>query len=176
VGALPLPSASPGPSFIVLVRKLTFCTPLQGGTRNPLNWFARVAPSKSALEQKGSLHLVHGLDVARAIVAVVLAPTLSSHGNARNDRGERWIVSDLRVLDWWDLVSSHPTPPPPPSGSVSGEHSPDRAAWVLDLMDKHSVRALPRAPHELGRAIDSSEFWRTYGLAPVKGRWEAGKL
>ncbi|BGO95093.1 hypothetical protein NBRC10512_006376 [Rhodotorula toruloides] len=149
---------------------------LWGGTRNPLNWFARIAPTKSALEQKGSLHLIHGLDVARAIVAVVLAPTLPrSAESVREGRGERWVVSDLRVLDWWDLVSSHPSPPPS-SASHDGESSPDRTKWVLDLMHTHNIRGLPRSPEELGRAIDSSEFWRAFGVGPVKGRWEEGKL
>ncbi|BGP34944.1 hypothetical protein JCM10296v2_006768 [Rhodotorula toruloides] len=144
---------------------------LWGGTRNPLNWFSRIAPTKSALEQKGSLHLIHGLDVARAIVAVVLTPSLPSEGK---ERGERWVVSDLRVMDWWDLVSSHPSPPS--SASHCGESSPDRAKWVLDLMHTHNIRALPRSPEELGRAIDSSEFWRAFKVCPVKGRWEEGKL
>ncbi|BGP27238.1 hypothetical protein Rt10032_c12g4739 [Rhodotorula toruloides] len=149
---------------------------LWGGTRNPLNWFTRIAPTKSTLEQKGSLHLIHGLDVARAIVAVVLAPTLPSSSEGKG-RGERWVVSDLRVLDWWDLVSSHPSSsPPPPSASSDHEPSPNRALWVLDLMSTHNIRGLPRSPEELGRAIDSSEFWRTFGLVPVKGRWEEGKL
>jgi hypothetical protein len=43
---------------------------LWGGTRHPKNWISRVAPTKSALEIKGSLHLIHGHDVARLVLAV----------------------------------------------------------------------------------------------------------
>jgi hypothetical protein len=43
---------------------------LWGGSRHPRNWISRVAPSKSSLELKGSLHLIHGHDAARLVVAV----------------------------------------------------------------------------------------------------------
>mgnify|MGYP006886188722 CR=1 FL=1 len=151
----------------------------QGGSRNPINWFTRIAPTPEALEAKGSLHLLHGLDLARAIIAVHLAPSLPTCSSADVEKGtgQRWIVSDLRVLDWWDLASAHPTGPsaPPPAASAAGERSPDRALWVQDLMRKHGVRALPRTPQELGRAIDAREFWDAFGLMPVRGRWEEAR-
>jgi len=62
---------------------------LWGGTRSIRNYVSKVAPSKEALAAKGSIHMVHGLDVARAIVALHEAFT----------PGERWIVSDGRVYD-----------------------------------------------------------------------------
>ncbi|GAA5937223.1 hypothetical protein JCM3775_001583 [Rhodotorula graminis] len=151
---------------------------LWGGSRNPANWFTRIAPTPEALEGKGSLHLLHGIDLARAIIAVHLAPTLPSSSAATGaGTGQRWIVSDLRVLDWWDLASAHPLagPPPPAALLSTGERSPDRALWVQDLMRKHGVRALPRTPHELGRAIDAREFWEAFGLMPVRGRWEEAR-
>jgi hypothetical protein len=43
---------------------------LWGGTRLPRNWVDRVAPTKEMLRKKTSLHLIHGYDVARAVVAV----------------------------------------------------------------------------------------------------------
>lgn len=43
---------------------------LWGGVRNPKNWISRVAATKSSLEDKGSLHLIHGADVARLIISV----------------------------------------------------------------------------------------------------------
>lgn len=43
---------------------------LWGGDRHPKNWVERVAPTKEKLREKTSLHLVHGADVAQAIVAV----------------------------------------------------------------------------------------------------------
>ncbi|BGP42989.1 hypothetical protein JCM10450v2_007109 [Rhodotorula kratochvilovae] len=148
---------------------------LWGGTRNPSNWIARIAPTPAALEAKGSLHLVHGLDVARAIVAVHLAASLPSSSSAASGTGQRWIVSDLRVYDWWDLVAAHPGAPSAAQGDKGGEGSPDRALWVQQCMQKHGVRALPRSPVELGRAIDAREFWDAFGLMPVKGRWEEAR-
>jgi hypothetical protein len=43
---------------------------LWGGERQPKNWIDRVAATKDQLKDKTSLHLVHGEDVARAIIAV----------------------------------------------------------------------------------------------------------
>ncbi|GAA5865172.1 hypothetical protein JCM3774_002160 [Rhodotorula dairenensis] len=166
---------------------------LWGGSRDPINWLARVAPTEAALEQKGSLHLIHGLDVARAVVAVHLAGTLPtslpstpvSIGQEEDENrrekarptGQRWILTDMHILDWWDLASAHPDAPSPSSASASSdsEKSPDRAQWVRNLMRKHDVRALPRSAAELGRAIDAREFWDAFGIAPVKARWEKGR-
>jgi hypothetical protein len=44
------------------------------------------------------------------------------------------------------------------------------ARWVLELMNEHDVRALPRPIQALGRALDSREFWDVFGLAPRRGR------
>lgn len=43
---------------------------LWGGERLVKHWVDRVASSKEMLRGKGSLHMIHGEDVARAIVAV----------------------------------------------------------------------------------------------------------
>ncbi|KAJ9628843.1 hypothetical protein H2203_002746 [Taxawa tesnikishii (nom. ined.)] len=43
---------------------------LWGGERQPRNWVGRVASTKEQVQGKTSLHMVHGEDVARAIVAV----------------------------------------------------------------------------------------------------------
>lgn len=43
---------------------------LWGGSRHPKTWVDRVAPTKDKLKEKNSLHLVHGHDVARSVIAV----------------------------------------------------------------------------------------------------------
>ena len=43
---------------------------LWGGARQPKHWIDRVAATKEQLKGKKSLHLIHGQDVARAIIAV----------------------------------------------------------------------------------------------------------
>jgi hypothetical protein len=54
---------------------------LWGGSRQPSNWVERVAKTKDALKEKASLHLIHGQDVARAIIAV----------SKQFTKGERWV-------------------------------------------------------------------------------------
>jgi hypothetical protein len=56
---------------------------LWGGDRQPRNWLDRVAPTKEKLQDKTSLHLIHGQDVARAIIAV--------HHDFDNATGERFV-------------------------------------------------------------------------------------
>jgi hypothetical protein len=63
--------------------------------------------------------MIHGHDVARAILAVHAHPTRAT--------GERWILTDNRVYDWWDLASAwgnaRSTPPKP-----GGRHAAKVAA------------------------------------------------
>ncbi|KAK0500083.1 hypothetical protein EDD18DRAFT_1307608 [Armillaria luteobubalina] len=120
---------------------------LWGGTRDPKNYVGRVAPTKEALKAKDGLHLIHGQDVARAILAVHLNPSKTV--------GQRWLLTDGRVYDWWDIASAW---------------SEEKAQWVRELMHDESVRALPRDISTLGRALDSRDFWDTFELVPVKAR------
>ncbi|KAF6755346.1 hypothetical protein DFP72DRAFT_896542 [Ephemerocybe angulata] len=143
---------------------------LWGGARSPRNWVGRVAPTKEALRNKGSIHLIHGLDVARAILAI--------HSNFDKAQGQRWILTDGRVYDWWDLASAWGLPTskdgePPHEGEKEedGERGP-HPRWVRELMQETGVRALPRNVEMLGRAVDSREVWATFGLMPLKARLE----
>ena len=160
----------------------------QGGSRDPANWFKRIAPSKEALAAKGSVHFVHGHDVARAVLAVHSAPphyqesgasvdqtdsrsdvNVQDKGRSHHLLGRRYIVTDLRVYDWWDLASAWA------HESTADCACADAATWVRELMDEHGVRALPRSPEQIGRAMDSREFWKDFDLVPVKGRWERAR-
>ncbi|KAF7312674.1 hypothetical protein MIND_00281700 [Mycena indigotica] len=127
---------------------------LWGGQRIPRNWLGRVASTKEALAAKGSLHLIHGEDVARAILAI--------HNDFATAAGERWLLTDGRVYDWWDLASAWR------AGSAPPEDAP--AIWVRELMKEAGVKVLPRDKADLGRVLDSSEFWDTFGLSPVHAR------
>ncbi|KAI8818336.1 uncharacterized protein EV422DRAFT_180647 [Fimicolochytrium jonesii] len=117
---------------------------LYGGTRDPRNWVPRVAPDLPALRGKGSLHVIHGEDVAQAVLAVSRDFT----------PGERWLVTDTRVYCWWDLAAAW------------GDR--DEARWVLRLMEEAGVRGLPRPVEMLGRAVDSTAFWRRFGVVPLR--------
>ena len=134
--------------------------------------------------------MIHGSDVARAILA--------AHAHFDRAAGERWLLTDMRVYDWWDLcaawgdentkaemeahrcaagVGEMKVDTTAAAGSVATETLPRRtkgphARWVRELMKEEGVRALPRAPEQLGRALDSTGFWNTFELEPVITRLE----
>ncbi|GLB40762.1 hypothetical protein LshimejAT787_0806330 [Lyophyllum shimeji] len=139
-----------------------------GAQRDPRDWLTRVAPTKAALRDKRSLHLLHGHDLARAILAVHADRFVQA-------AGQRWLVTDGRVYDWWDLAAAWgssldagETETAPGSGPPHPRPCPCYARWVRELMREQGVRALPRGVGELGRALDSREFWEVFGLSPVR--------
>jgi hypothetical protein len=117
---------------------------LYGGPRQPKNWIPKVASTKASLAVKTSIHLIHGLDVARLVLAV----------NQKFTPGQRWLVTDLRVYDWWELVL----------GLDEGERIP----WVLELLQENKTKALPRPPELMDRCLDSKETWIHFGLLPTQ--------
>lgn len=128
---------------------------LYGGTRQPRNWVIRVASTKEQVKGKKALHLIHGDDVARGIIAV----------HKKFTPGKRWLLTDLRVYDWWDLIQSW-------GNDVVGKESEEQlhyVAWVGELMIEEDVRALPRSVETLGRVLDSRAFWNEMGVWPSVG-------
>jgi len=103
--------------------------------------------------------MIHGSDLARAILAV--------HTHFSLALGQRWLLTDARVYDWWDLASAWGTNGEGRIGEVpEGPHP----AWVKELMDEENVRALPREMAKLGRLLDGRDFWKTFGLSPGRAR------
>lgn len=138
---------------------------LWGGSRQPRNWVTRVATSKAQLATKTSLHMIHGRDVARAILAV--------HHHFDKAKGERWLLTDGFVYDWYALIAGWGDGSST-SASEGGDDGADAKGphleWLQELMVEQNVRALPRAAEDLGRNYDSREFWRTFGIVPVRAR------
>ncbi|KAK6592781.1 hypothetical protein H4I96_11379 [Botrytis cinerea] len=133
---------------------------LWGGERNPKYWIERVAASKVMLSGKKSLHMVHGLDVSRGVVGVI--------GNWEKARGQRFILTDLMVYDWWSLILGY-------AGELDAENGDGKMEgrqikWIGELMKEHDVKALPRSMDDLGRCYDSREFWETFDVMPVRSR------
>lgn len=130
---------------------------LYGGTREPRNWVSRVAKDKEQLKNKKALHLIHGDDVARAIVAM----------HKRFYAGERWLLTDLIVHDWWKLVWDW-------ADSLEAEwkgaeeDKPQYKKWVQECMNEEDVRALPRSIELLGRVLDSRDFWNAMKMRPSR--------
>jgi len=88
------------------------------------------------------------------------------------------LLTDARVYDWWDLASAWGTNTSS-TESKEDEISPTilnykilaggpQYEWVRELMIEQGIRALPRDIHVLGRALDSRDFWESFGLFPVK--------
>lgn len=131
---------------------------LYGGERVPSNFAKRVGSTMEKLGEKGSVHLVHGRDVARAVVAVY-----EKHEDAHM-WGRRWIISDGQTYDWWLLaLTLRPLP------------LEDGVEWVAQLCRKHAVSSLPRplskssgqtAPRYIQRSLEGKEFWSSVGLEP----------
>ncbi|MBW0462308.1 hypothetical protein O181_002023 [Austropuccinia psidii MF-1] len=152
-----------GPTQLIFQTTVLNLSGLWGGQRHIRNFVSKViAPTKQVLRSKNSIHMIHGLDVSRAIVAVIKRFSSAA--------GQRWIVTDQRVYDWWDLASAW--------GETGTEHRDSQttigpqAQWVNELMTESNLKALPRPPEVLGRALDSQEFWTTFGLTPVRARLE----
>jgi hypothetical protein len=140
---------------------------LYGGERDPKDWVVRVARTKEQVRGKWALHLVHGADVARAVVGVYWKRKEEAM------RGTRWLVTDLRVYDWWDLIQDWG---PEVQRRVAGPEGEEKAQgleytrWVGELMVEGGVRSLPRGPEVLGRVLDSRAFWEEIGNWPGQGR------
>jgi hypothetical protein len=142
---------------------------LYGGARQPRNWVDRVVKSKELLKAKGSLHLIHGTDVARAIVAM----------HEKFTPGKRWLLCDLHTYDWWDLVESWASDalralereePSSTDQAIKEARQKELLLWVGELMVEENVKALPRDTPLLGRVLDGRKFWATMGIWPTQGR------
>ncbi|KAH6664252.1 hypothetical protein B0J14DRAFT_249508 [Halenospora varia] len=133
---------------------------LWGGERQAKHWLDRVAATKEQLKGKKSLHMVHGLDVARGILAV--------HRNFKHAARERWMLTDCFIYDWWALILGFAGEQD--NDNSNNEREKTQIKWVGELMTEDNVRALPRSTEQLGRCYDSREFWNTFGLMPVRAR------
>ncbi|KAL2207084.1 hypothetical protein CC79DRAFT_1271771 [Sarocladium strictum] len=145
---------------------------LYGGTRQPRDWLSRVIKSKDDLKKKGALHVIHGEDVARAVVAV--------HRNKGNASGKRYLICDMHVYDWWDLAQDwtllrlRESQEREMEGTDENEEIRQKSQamlrWVHELMIEEGVKALPRDASAVGRALDGRRFWRDMGILPIRGR------
>jgi nucleoside-diphosphate-sugar epimerase len=137
-------------------------------------WERAVPNEEELLGGKKSVHFVDGRDVARVILAVATKFERVSN--------KRWIVTDGRVYDWWELVwdASHGLDKRAERGLLKGPNkiqddltiSPAAETsiyriWVQSLMRKQQVKALPRPAEMLGRALDGRAIWAALGITPL---------
>ena len=119
--------------------------------RQPRNWVPRF-PTREAIRNKlltRQLHLIHGKDVARAIVAV----------HQQFTPGERWIVTDNGCYDWIKLFL------------VWGNEEQISMARDLAANDDVCRKELGNGSLEdivarggVKPRLDSTEFWQTFGI------------
>jgi hypothetical protein len=139
---------------------------LYGGVRVPRTWLPRLAKSKEDVRKRGAVHFVHGEDVARAIIA--------THRNFT--KGKRWIITDLRVYDWYDLIMSFSAISAMTAEQQAAASEQDAALrlqfnkWVGELMLEENIRALPREMELLGRKLDARAFWKHHNIWPQHPR------
>ena len=139
---------------------------LHGGQRDVRNWISRVAKSKSDVKGKRAVHLVHGVDVARAVVL-----SIEKWGFVC---GRRWILTDLWTNDWWGIIlrwGKNAREAAVEKGRREDEDSSEGESlryeeWVRELMVEEGVRALPRGTERLGRLVDGRGFWNAVGSTP----------
>lgn len=143
---------------------------LYGGTRQPRDWLDRVIKTKEELRKKGALHVIHGEDVARAVLAV----------HRKRASGKRYILCDVHVYDWWDLAQDWALLALREGRENGLEKTEEGNAvlrktqailrWVHELMIQEGVKALPRDTSAVGRALDGRGFWHDMGILPIHGR------
>ncbi|ORY95484.1 hypothetical protein BCR43DRAFT_493071 [Syncephalastrum racemosum] len=127
---------------------------LWGAQRQPRNWVARFS-TEEAIRAKlltRQLHLIHGQDVARAILAVHEQP-----------RGGRWIVTDRGCQDWIRLFLTWASSD---QLILARRLAHEDEACRTALHNATLEEAVARG--NVQPASDSREFWDTFGLEPTK--------
>ncbi|CAO3694210.1 unnamed protein product [Umbelopsis ramanniana] len=127
---------------------------LWGGQRQPKNWMPRMNKPE-AIKGKiltRQLHLVHGKDVARAILAV--------HGQFTP--GERWLITDQTAIDWmkmflvWGAKEQIDTIEDLRHNDPECREAIGDKGTLEDIVRKGGVK--PR--------LNSDEFWSTFHIKP----------
>ncbi|CAO3595404.1 unnamed protein product [Absidia cylindrospora] len=128
---------------------------LWGAQRQPKNWVSRFAIEEKL---KGKLlvrqlHLIHGKDVARAVLA--------THTGFQKAEGQRWIVTDAGCYDWLQLFSTWASSDSTQNFTTLDHDDEVQQKWgkgqtISALVEKDGV-----APR-----LDSSDFWTTFELEP----------
>jgi hypothetical protein len=143
--------------------------------------FERGAPrTKEGVGGKGSVHFIHGVDVGRVIVGICEGvcrkeSTGREHGVWERVRGQRWLLTDLRVYDWWEIVwdnAEYMQRLLEDSGEAKGgkagiEKGLTYREWVLELMREQGVQSLPREVEVLKRVLDGRDVWEAVGMTPM---------
>ena len=138
-------------------------------------WERAVPKSKEKLREKKNVHFIHGADVARVILRVDEKGIASQQSGNSDSGGSRWLVSDGRVYDWWELVwdNSEQLEKTLEKDETErrGKQGLRYREWVLELMKEEGVRALPRPLEMFERGLDSRAVWTSLGITPMEKKF-----
>lgn len=138
---------------------------LWGGKRDPYGW-SRFYTDKDKVRRRlddRSLHLIHGKDVAKAILLVVEYHKQNKSSSSTTDiSGSRWLVSDQQVYDMLEILLL--------DERVYGYvqellYEDEDVRKLLDAsnVDDVCVGASAVAAAKVTKRIDSSHFWSQVG-------------
>ncbi|KAG1439768.1 hypothetical protein G6F56_012179 [Rhizopus delemar] len=125
---------------------------LWGDQRQPRNWVPRF-PSTEAIRNKllnRQLHLIHGKDVARGILAV----------HQQFQPRERWLLTDQTCYDWIELFLTWGNSEQIETArQLAKEYPTELGSGTLEeIVARRQVKA----------RLDSREFWETFGIQPTE--------
>ncbi|CAO1630138.1 unnamed protein product [Sympodiomycopsis kandeliae] len=137
---------------------------LWGHGRSVRHFIPRLPANKEAFRNLGSIQMIHGRDVARAVLA--------ARAQFQKANGKRWILTNNRVYDLWELASQFGS-----AGDDGKDHPPTGPfpAIVDELLNEPGcpAKSLPRSAETMyemtggnSLALDGREFWHTFGLTP----------
>lgn len=133
-------------------------TGLYNDERDPKYWMMRVATTKEQV--KGSWRCIW------CTGRMWRGQLLGCAGSGRRWGGRRWLVADLQVYDWWDLIQDWGAEVWRRVAEREGQERAEAleyTKWIGELMLEGGVRSLPRALEVLGRVLDSREGVADYG-------------
>lgn len=129
--------------------------------RQPKGWMGYFT-TKDALKHKlleRQLHLIHGKDVARGILAVYLG--IQKHPKLR---GQRWILTDKRCYDWLRLFLAWASDDQIRTLQYLLDYDQDiQKKWGCHQTLDKLVRKEGLKPR-----LDSADFWDSFGVVPTK--------
>ncbi|KAJ2784875.1 hypothetical protein GGI15_002128 [Coemansia interrupta] len=126
---------------------------LWGGERIPEGW-SRFYKDKEKLRSRlndRSLHLIHGADVARSILAVI---------RKRDLPGGRWLISDKHTYDMLQILIRDPRV----RGFLEELIQDDES--VRKLLGTDKIDEIKMGESQVTLRIDSSHFWSGFDIEP----------
>ncbi|KAJ1680139.1 hypothetical protein EV182_000604 [Spiromyces aspiralis] len=132
--------------------------------KEPKHWprFYKTTESMLCKIRDPTLHLIHGMDVARAVVDCLLT---------RSEGGQRWLLSDGKVYDMLRIIARYPTDQTRQLLASAAEADPDAVLGAFGTLDIDWILTYGSDPTarqaKLTRRIDPDDFFLEFGFTPA---------